>query len=451
MLKVSLVYRVALILFFALQNIWAGSSNQDTLKSELDKVEYYKRFGVTKVNYDEAKVPSYILPELLTCLDGSEVSTARIWQKKRRPEIKKLFEDYVYGKAPDKPTTMAFEVTSVDESALGGLATRKQISVHFFDKEAGASMDILLYLPNQRKQAVPIFFALNFGGNQCVHNDKGINLCRSWLSPRFGGVNNRATERTRGSMKSSWAIEKVLKNGYGLATIYCGDIDSEKINSSGAIRAHYYKKRQRKPQKNDWGRIATWAWGLSRGLDYFETDKDVDAKKVIVMGHSRLGKAALWAGAADERFALVISNNSGCGGAALSRRAVGETVGKITHTFPHWFCENFQNYHLKEAELPVDQHMLIALVAPRPVYVASAQLDRWADPRGEFLSAKKAQEVYQLFNYSKNVLTELPRVNEPVMGRVGYHIRTGKHNVMDFDWDAYLKFADIHLNKIIGK
>ena len=445
-MKNSLMHTVTLVLIIALQSIWAESGNEKIVESEVSKAQYYKHFRSTGVNYDEAKVPTYVLPEILKCLDGSQVTTADAWQKKRRPEIKKLFEEHVYGKAPSKPAAMTFKVKSVDRDALGGLATRKQISVYFLGREDGPFMDILLYLPNQRKQAVPVFLGLNFGGNQSIHDDKGIDLCRSWLKPLFGATKNRATEKTRGSRKSRWAIEKILKRGYGLATIYCGDIDPDKIDFSDGIQAHYYKNGQSKPQKNEWGSIAAWAWGLSRGLDYFETDKDVDAKKVIVMGHSRFGKTALWAGAADQRFALVISNNSGCGGAALSRRAVGETVGKISHTFPHWFCDNFKKYHLKEDELPVDQHMLLALVAPRPVYVASAKLDRWADPRGEFLSAQKAQKVYSLFNYSEK-LTEWPKVNEPVMGRVGYHVRTGKHDVLDFDWDAYLKFADLHLSK----
>ena len=396
--------------------------------------------------YDEAKVPQYTLPNLLECLDGNRVSTIEQWETKRRPEIKELFEDYMYGKAPGKPENMIFKVTSLDEKALEGKAVRKEITVNLLGSDDGPFLDILVYLPAQMEKPVPVFFALNFGGNHNICDDKDIALCRSFLPQRFGGdENNRATEEIRGFRKEKWQIEMLLERGYGLATVYCGDIDPDKADYSDGIQSHYYKLGQSKPDINEWGTIAAWAWGLSRGMDYFETDKDIDHDKVIVIGHSRLGKTALYAGASDERFAIAISNNSGCGGAALSRRAFGETVERINHNFPHWFCDNFSKYSLNEKELPVDQHMLIAMVAPRPVYVASAEKDHHADPHGEFLSAKYAQDVYQLYGYKQNLLTDWPKINSPVVGRIGYHVRSGKHNVTAYDWDAYINYADLHL------
>jgi len=394
---------------------------------------------------NEAKVPEYELPELLECLDGSAVKTVDQWEEKRRPEIKELFEEYMYGKAPGKPENMSFKVTSMDEKALGGKAIRKEITVNLFGSDDGPFIDILVYMPPNIEKPVPVFFALNFGGNHNICDDKDISLCRSFLPQRFGGdENNRAVEEIRGFRKAKWQIEEVLNRGYGLATVYCGDIDPDKADFSDGIQSHYYKPGQSKPDKNEWGTIAAWAWGLSRGMDYFESDPEIDHDKVIVVGHSRLGKTALLAGAMDERFAIVISNNSGCGGAALSRRAFGETVEMINRNFPHWFCDNFNNYNHSEGELPVDQHMLVAMVAPRPVYVGSAIEDLHADPRGEFLSAKHAQPVYELYGYTKNLLSSWPLVDEPVVGQIGYHVRSGKHNVTAYDWDAYIKFADLH-------
>ncbi|MBN1441876.1 MAG: acetylxylan esterase [Planctomycetes bacterium] len=397
--------------------------------------------------YLEEKVPAYTLPDPLASADGTKVETAAQWKENRRGEILELFRKHVYGRAPSRPEGLSFEVVDKEAKALDGSATRKQVIVRFAAGRDEPAMEVLIYIPNGRRRPVPAFLGLNFQGNHSVHPDPGIRLGRSWMRPgRDGVVDNRATEKSRGAARSRWPIEKILARGYGVATVYYGDIDPDFHDEfrNGVHPLFDDRSLERRPP-DAWGSIAAWAWGLSRALDYLETDSDIDGRRIAVLGHSRLGKTALWAGASDERFALVISNNSGCGGAALSRRCFGETVERINRSFPHWFCENFKRYNGRESELPIDQHMLVALMAPRPVYIASADQDLWADPRGEFLSALHASPVYRLLGLEGLPAKEMPPLDRSVEGTIGYHVRSGGHDVKDYDWERYMDFADRHL------
>ena len=398
-------------------------------------------------NYDESKVPPYTLPDLLNCEDGTVVDSAEVWNAKRRPEILRMFEENVFGTLPAGKITLRTKVRSSVSDALDGKALRREVTVFFSDDDSGPQMDLLIYTPVNATKPVPAFLGYNFNGNHAVEKDPRIHLTDSWMrnNKDQGIEENKATEASRGSEASRWAVSTIINRGYGLVTIYYGDVDPD-VDDGFKNGIHSLFEKGDSPRAGDaGGSISAWAWGLSRALDVLESDKAIDAKKVAVFGHSRLGKTSLWAGATDQRFAMVIANESGCGGAALDKRIFGETVSRINTSFPHWFCINHRKYNNNEAEMPVDSHMLIALSAPRPVYVASAEEDTWADPYGEYLGLYHAGPAFRLFGKKVFESDKMPAVDSPVQVDVAYHMRTGKHDVTDYDWAQYLKFADAHL------
>lgn len=389
-------------------------------------------------NYDEAKVGTYTLPDPLLDTKGKPIKTRADWAKQRN-ELIQLFAENVYGQTPKQTVKVRFQTTAVDSSALNGLAIRKQVSIFFVDYPKIPSIDVLLYLP-KNKRVAPAFLGLNFCGNHCVTTAADIPLSTRWMTNTGEAViNNQATEKARGMQVRRWPIDMIVKRGYALVTAYYGDIEPDHPKGwQGHIRSVLGDTTR----ANNWGAIGAWAWGMSRILDYLQTESKIDTKRVIAIGHSRIGKAALWAGAQDERFAAVISNESGEGGAALSRRWYGETVERLNTSFPHWFCGRYKTYNKHVADLLTDQHELLALIAPRPLYVASANDDQWSDPKGEFLGAMHTEPVYKLYGKTGLGTSNFPAVNQPVGQTVRYHNRTGKHDVTDYDWEQYLRFGD---------
>ena len=365
-------------------------------------------FALAACAYTHAQEPKQLeLPDPLRAANGDRIDTGAAWQSNQREYILGLFQDHMYGRAPKAPESI--EAVLIDETLddLGGTAIRRQWRVELGND---VFFDLLVYLPKRAEQSVPIFLGLNFKGNDTLGHERA----------------------------GRWPLQQILERGYGLATVHCADFDPD-FDDQRQNGVHILGEKEL-----TWGTISAWAWGLSRALDVLQSDPAIDGDRVAVIGHSRLGKTALWAAARDERFWLAISNNSGCGGAAISRRGKGETIKKINTAFPHWFCDRFSAYNDNENELPVDQHELVALMAPRPVYIASASQDHWADPMGEFLAAKNAEEVYALFGLEGLNAQSMPENNRRIGEFIGYHIRNGQHDITSADWAHFLDFADAH-------
>lgn len=400
-----------------------------------------------KVNYDESKIEPYSLPELLRSASGQTIKSVEEWEKVRRPEILRFFEDEVYGKIPEEadlvPTVAVLEK---DGHAFDGKAIRQQVALTFERNDQKLTVHLLLYLPVGIEKP-PVFVGYNFYGNATITDDENVVLSPAWVpnQDEFGIMANQLPEAARGKRAHRWPVEKIIDAGFGLAATYYGDIDPDRNDFSDGVHPLFYKAGQTKPGPQEWGAISGWAWGASRVLDYLKSEEVTAESKYILFGHSRLGKTSLWGGALDRRWDLVIANNSGCGGVALSRRKIGETVAVINTSFPHWFNDNFKKYNDKEKELPVDQHMLVALIAPRPVYISSAVEDRWADPVGEYLGAYYAGPAYQLYGLKTLDSKQQPAISEPVHTTVGYHLRPGGHDVTDYDWEQFIAFSKKHL------
>ena len=393
-----------------------------------------------KANYDESQVQMGNLPPLLKKTDGSAVAQGE-WSEQRSCLVNTLAE-YQFGFLPDEPFSMVFK--KVESGLMNeGETLREQYVVTFKTEHAELAIDLAVFLPAKRTK-VGGFLGLNFQGNHAVDPDPALRIPVSWMreNPNAGVVDHKATDKGRGAERDRWPIREINKQGFFVATAYYGDLDPDFDDGfENGVHALFPNHRSDELHPNRWGAIGGWAWGLSRILDVLSQNPAIDSSRVAVVGHSRLGKTALWAGATDPRFSIVISNNSGCGGAAIERRNFGETVAIINKAFPHWFCRNFRKYNERESELPHDAHTLVAAIAPRPVYIASATKDEWADPKGEYLSGYYASEVYQLHGFQGLQSENKPDPGQSVGDRVGYHIREGAHDILLEDWVHFMNFA----------
>jgi hypothetical protein len=378
-------------------------------------------------NYDEAKVGSYTLPDPLVLQNGKPVRTAEEWFKQRRPEIVGLYEREIYGGIPQRAPHVTFSVVETDTQALNGLAVRKHVIGHLGEGADAPTVNVFLYTPAKRKGPVPVLLHLTFFGA-----DPGRTSIVSV-------VNSRLPRFSEGG-----PLTNILARGYGYATVRYTEFEGDSAtNNLGRARKLALAPIQAKPAPDEWGTISAWAWGASRVLDYLETDGTVDAKRVAIIGHSRLGKTALWAGAHDPRFALVYSSCAGEMGSSLARRDYGETVDDMAQNFPWQFAGNFQKYSGHWNDMPVDAHMVIALNAPRPVFITGGTQDQWADPRGEFLAEVAAGPVYRLLGRKDLGETEGPPLDQPLIsGALGFHYHTGGHTMTPSDWQAFFDFAE---------
>ncbi|MEJ2881228.1 alpha/beta hydrolase family protein [Pedobacter sp. GR22-6] len=371
------------------------------------------------VNYDETKVPQYILPDVLRTTNGRTVKTKTRWEKDRRPEIISLFKQHVYGQMPGKFDSIRFELNREVANAMEGRARLKEVTVHIWNKGKQLGIPLVLFIPNSAKQPAPVFLLIN-------------------------NRSKRNTDPDRAMKSTFWPAEMLIEKGYAIASFHVGDAAPDKKDSyqHGVLDQLYPEMLD---NEDGMKAIGAWAWAASRMMDYFETDQAIDAKKVALVGHSRGGKTSLWAGALDQRFAMVFSSCSGSTGASLARRQYGETVSLINKQFGYWFAGNYKQYSNRVNDLPVDQHMLIALMAPRPVYTTNAAEDRWADPRGSYLSLLNALPVYRLYHPGTVLAAEPPALNVPILNPpIGYHFRKGIHDLNVYDWENFVRFADYH-------
>ena len=394
------------------------------------------------VNYSEDSAGVYTLPDPLILLNGKKVTDSKTWYQKRRPEIVKLYEENQFGRYPAKPKDMTFKVLEKGTLSFDGKAIRRQVTVYFTKDTASYKMDLLIYLPAQSKTPVPLFLNVSFSANESTVADPGIKDGSTW------GRDGKRVPASRNMTFGRFNILPFIEQGIGVATVYYGDIEPDFAKGiKYGIRGYYLKPETSKPEPGEWGAISAWAWGLSRAMDYFETDKDIKAGKIALFGVSRLGKTVLWTAARDPRFAMVIASCSGEGGAALSRRNYGETIKHLADSSRYFyqFCGNYGKYGDRVNEFPVDAHMLLSLIAPRPVLLQTGDKDFWSDPKGEFLAAVAAGPVFKLLGAQGLETNVMPEAGKPIMNTLGYYMHSGGHGALPTDYPVFMDFIKKNL------
>jgi hypothetical protein len=406
----SLFLAIALTLLYS-----AGIRAQETWTASPETVTKSTR-SQKGFNYYEDSIPAYNVPELMISTSGKKIITKNDWMKLRRPELLEIFRENVFGRVPDTKYSESFKVVNTDKNAMGGTATLKQVEITIASEGKSLVIHLTIFVPNNAGKPSPAFLLID---NRGPDN----------------------TDPTRKNKSPFWPAEEVIARGYAITVFNNSDLDPDNFDDFKNGIHGLLDRGERKPDA--WGALAAWAWGASRCMDYFEKDKDIDSRKVAVVGHSRGGKTALWTGAEDQRFSMVIANESGAGGASLARRRYGETIARINSAFPHWFCRNYNNFAGREDKMPFDMHMLLALTAPRALYIDAASDDLWGDPRGCYLSLVLSAPAFHLFDKYSVVPELMPQLNHPVTGgHLGFHIRPGIHNMTVYDWSRFMDFAD---------
>ncbi|TVR74148.1 MAG: acetylxylan esterase [Marinilabiliales bacterium] len=388
------------------------------------------------------------LPDPLVMFDGTPVTSVGDWKEKRRPELISLFKHYMYGYSPAPPENFSYTIDYTDNTKFDGKATLKLVTLRF-GPPGTPEVSMMIVIPNDREGPVPVFFGLNFPGNHTTADFPEIPLTGAWVNNSWtGATDNRAHDDQRGIREWRWPYEMVIDRGYAVATIYAGEISPDYDGGfTEGVHRGYFTEQQERPGPHEWGVVSAWAWGIKRGVDYIVEDPDLDNDGIIVIGHSRLGKAAMVAGAFDERIDIIIPSQAGSGGTSPNRFNVGESVERINTVFPHWFNDAFKEFNNHVERLPFDQHSLIALAAPRPLLLTNATDDEWADPGGQFNMLVAATPVYELLGVEGIETNLMPPQNQLVSSRLGFFIRPGRHDMTAIEWEAWMDFCDRHLGR----